>query len=32
MIQGEIEKASMIFENALKENDIYTIVESGTEE
>jgi len=32
MIQGEIEKASLIFENALKENDVYTIVESGTEE
>lgn len=32
MIQGEIDKASQIFDNALKENDIYTIVESGTEE
>ena len=32
MIQGEIDKASQIFENAIKEHDIYNIVESGTEE
>jgi len=32
MIQGEIDKASQIFENAMKENDVYNIVESGTEE
>lgn len=32
MIQGEIDKASQIFENALVENDIYNLIDNGTDE
>lgn len=32
MIQGEIDKATQIFENALVENDIYQLLEIGADD